>query len=251
MRQHEAGAIVTRANDAYLAHDWYRALTPSQLEAYIRYVFIALKENAYDVDSRAQKNRRINWDGGENNYGHKHKGIWQKVAKAIKDHGVAPGLWLAAHFSPTFHAVRIADNKGFVDSRPELLCSHLSPEVYQRYTDTFEEITLERCIAAEYSAGTQLHLLAGVIEDYDDRSFYVLSDKTNVNATPFFRHALAVEADCQRAIAKYITAAALDYDLNQQLYDPLILLPKNANWVSAQLREVVAENRKYWSRYHG
>jgi hypothetical protein len=251
MRPQEAGAIATRANDAYLADDWYKALTPSQLEAYIRYVFIALKEHAYDLDSRAQRSRRINWDGGENNFGHKHKGIWQKIAKAIRDRGANPGIWMAAHFSPTFHAVRIAENKGFVDNRPELLCSHLSPEVYQKYIDTFEEITLERCVAAEYSVGTQLELLKHVIKDADDLSFYVLSDKTNVNATPFFRHALAVELGCQRAMDKNIVAAALDYDLNQQLYDELMLRPKNANWISAQLKEVVAENRKYWSRYHG
>jgi hypothetical protein len=251
MRPQEAGAIATQANDAYLAHDWYRALTPSQLEAYIRYIFIALKEHAYDVDCRAQRNRRINWDGGENNYGHKHKGIWQKVAKAIKDNDAVPGIWMAAHFSQTFHAVRIAENKGFIDNRPELLCSHLSLEVYQRYMDGFEEVALERCVAAEYSVATQSALLVNVIKDPDDLSFYILSDKTNVNATPFFRHALAVDLDCQRAMNKYIAAAAMEYDLNQQLYDELMLSPKNANWTSAQLKEVVAENRKYWRRYHG
>ena len=84
MRPQEVGGIATQSNDAYLAHDWYVSLTPSQLEAYVRYLYIALQEHAYDPDSKTQRNRRINWDGGQNNFGHKHKGIWQKIAKAIQ-----------------------------------------------------------------------------------------------------------------------------------------------------------------------
>ena len=246
------GVGATRAqNDQYLDHDWHLKLTPRQLEAYIRYLFIALKENAYDFDSPLQIRPRSKWDGGTDNFGVKHKRVWNRVAAVIRQVDAVPGTWVAAHFAPTFHAVRAADNKGLIDNRPELLCSGISSEAYENYSEKFSCLTTERCAAAEISVATQIQLLQKVITNPDDLILYIIADKTNVNATPFFRHAFAAEYGCDRGVAKYIAQAAVDYDINQQLYDKLTVQPENSWWVSDELKTTVAQNRKYWSSYHG
>lgn len=254
MKPQGVGAIAKPVHDEdYLSYDWYRQLTPAQLEAYIRYLFIALREHEYDVESPVHTARRVNWDGGTNQYGHAHKRIWTKIADAIKKAKAVPGTWVAAHFSAAFHAVRIAENKGYIGGRPELLCSGLSLDVYRQYIDSFATITSRLCAAAEHSIGTQMAMLENVITNYDDLILYVVADKTNVNATPFFRYAFAAQesVNCRRASNKYIAAAALEYDINQQLYDELALLPENHWWISPELRQVVADKRKYWRRYRG
>lgn len=250
MRLQEVGARATK-DDALLDCEWYRRLSRPQLEAYIRYLFIALRENAYDVDSPAQRNYRVRWDGGSDNYGSHFKSIWNKIAALVQSHDVVPGTWVAAHFSPAFHAVRVAENKGFTDNRPELLHQKIGLDVYRQYIENFEHITLERCAAAEFSVAMQMNLLHTAIKNPDDLILYIIADKTNVNATPFFRHAFAAEAGCERAVKKYIEQAALEYDMNQQLYDALAQRPENAWWISPELKSVVARNRRHWSAYRG
>lgn len=250
MRLQEVGAPASRDN-RYLDYEWYRQLDQSQLEAYIRYLFIALNENAYDLDSPAHRNKRVKWDGGDNNYGHRHKRIWNKIAAVVKRYDAPPGTWMAAHFSPAFHAIRVAENKGFISNRPELLYSATSYDTYRHHVENFNTITIERCAAAEFSVAVQMELLRPVIKNDDDLILYIVADKTNVNATPFFRHAFAAAAGCDRAVNKYITQAAVEYDMNQQLYDALALAPENAWWISQKLKETVINSRKYWSAYRG
>jgi hypothetical protein len=250
MRLQEVGGIAS-SDAKYLDHEWYRQLSSEQLDAYIRYLFIALKENAYDVDSPAQRMRRHNWDGGKDYFNTKRKKVWSQISATIRRYDAVPGTWVAAHLSPVFHAVRIAENKGFVDNRPELLHNPLSIDVYRQHIEVFDEITTERAAAAEFSVATQMNLLQTVIKDPDDLILYVSADKTNVNATPFFRHAFAAEAECERAVNKYIMQAAVEYDMNQKLYDALAEKPENAGWISPRLLATTAANRKYWSTYHG
>lgn len=248
MKPHGVGGIESPIYDKYLSYDWYKALNRDQLEAYIRYLFIALSEHAYDVDARAQKSKRVHWDGGVNNYGCKQKCVWAKIADAIRANDAVPGTWIAAHFSPSFHAVRIAENKGYVSTRPELICS---PDVYSYYLTTFDSMVTEQCRSAEFSMSAQITLLQKVIQDPDDLMLYIVADKTHFNATPFFRHAFAAHYGCDRGVSRYIVQAAIEYDMNQQLYDDLALRPENEWWISDNLKKVVSENRKYWSKYRG
>lgn len=247
MKLHEVGGKETSVNPAYLEHDWYRQLSTTQLAAYIRYLFIALKENAYDPDSPAHKRRRSKWDGGTDDFGVKHKRVWSRIAAALKQCDASPGIWVAAHFAPTFYSVRAANNKSFVENRPELLCSDVSLDAYQKHIESFDTLATERCTAAEISVSSQMALLQHVIKDYDDLVFYIVCDKTNVNATPFFRHAFAADLNCSRGVARYIAPAALEYDINQPLYDALTPLPLNSWWVSDELKNTVAHNRRQWS----
>lgn len=236
-------------NAAYLKSDWHKQLNNEQLEAYIRYLFIALKTKSYDPNSREHTTVRKNWDGGVNSFGTRFKRVWNRIAKGIRSVDGHPGVWVAAHFSPAFHAVRIAENKGFIDNRPELLVSPLSIDIYRQYSDTFELFTLSRCQSAEISIATQLSLLDSVISDEDDRLFYIVSDGTNVNATPFFRYAFAALGGCSRGMSRYAAPAAADYEMNQPLYDKLAALPENDWWLSSSLRDKVAEIRKDWCVY--
>jgi hypothetical protein len=249
MRLQEAGAIPQNSL-RYLDHDWHKQLTSRQLEAYIRYVFIALKTHSYDLDATEHRTKKLKWDGGVDFHGNNYKRVWNKIVDKIRRYENAlPGIWVAAHFSPTFHAVRVAENKGFIDNRPELLVSELSYDIYCKYVDTFSTLATQRCLAAELSVATQLKMLENVIADPDDRIFYIVADKTNVNATPFFRHAFAAMSGCSRGVEKYQIPAAIEYDVNQSLYDALITQPENDWWVSDSLKTVVAQHRKYWSEY--
>lgn len=247
MRLHEVGDNETSADLSYLAADWHLRLSPAQLAAYIRYLFIAVKENAYEPDAPAHSRKRFKWDGGTDAYGVKHKRVWGRIASAIRQCEAVPGLWVAAHFAPTFYSVRAAGNKSFVENRPELLCSDVSLDAYQKYLELFSTLTNERCAAAEISVASQMELLQNVIKDYDDLVLYIVADKTNVNATPFFRHAFAAHLECARGVLRYLAPAALDYDMNQPLYDEMTAKPLNSWWVSDNLKIVTAKNRRQWS----
>lgn len=246
MRLQEVGGR-SLSDEKYLLHAWHRSLNPAQLEAYIRYLFIALKTKNYDYTSSEHTTIRRKWDGGINNFGTRFKRVWNKIAKGIQHCNAHPGMWVAAHFSPAFHAVRVAENKGFIDNRPELLVNKLSPDVYEKYLASFDELTLSRCRSAEVSVATQLTLLDSVIKDEDDRVFYIVADGTNVNATPFFRHAFAALADCRRGISRYILPAVIEYDMNQPLYDALVSRQENSWWVSDEMRQLLISHREYWS----
>jgi hypothetical protein len=247
MRLHAVGDNATSVDPIYGTPDWHLRLSPQQLAAYVRYLFIALKENAYDVDSPAHNRKRFKWDGGTDAYGVKHKRVWNRIASAIRHADAVPGTWVAAHFAPTFYSVRAASNKSSVDNRPELLCSDVSIDAYQKYLEVFAFLTNERCAAAEISVGSQLRMLQDVIKNQDDRVFYIVADKTNVNATPFFRHAFSALLECPRGVARYLAPAALEYDMNQQLYDAMTAKPDNVWWVSEELKHTVAHNRRHWS----
>lgn len=250
MRLQEAG-VIPQTDARYLSYDWHKNLTSRQLEAYVRYLFISLKTHVYDPSAPEHTNRRLRWDGGRDGFGSNYKSVWNKIVqKLLKQHPQAlPGIWVAAHFSPTFHAVRVAENKGFIDSRPELLAGPLSAEIYTKYVESFGTLTLQRCVAAEISVATQLKLLEHVIPDPDDRVFYVIADKTNVNATPFFRHAFAAASGCSRGVERYRLEALIEYDVNQTLYDELAAEPENDWWLCDDLKAAVARHRKQWSEY--
>ena len=250
MRLQEVGGVATR-DGKYLRHDWYRYLTPEQLAAYVRYVYIALKDQVFDWDTPNHTIKRKSWDGGKNGYNQNQKNIWPDIVTAINRNNATPGIWVAAHLSPSFHAVRVAQNKGYIDGRPMLLKSELSAEVYRQYVDNFESAITRKCAAAEISVGSQLKIAERVVPDPDDLMLLVLCDTTNVNATPFFRHAFAAQAECARAVSRYQLPAAIEYEINQYLYDPLLELPENSWWVSDELKKVVVDVRKHWSTYRG
>jgi hypothetical protein len=239
----------TLLDEKYLDSNWHKNLTAEQLDAYLRYCFISLKTKNYNSASRDHTTPRKNWDGGVNSFGTRFKRIWSKISKGVRHVNANPGIWVSAHFSPAFHAVRVAENKGFIDNRPELLVNPLSVDIYENYLATFDALTLARCQSAEISIATQLRVLEDIIKDEDDRLLYVLADGTNVNATPFFRYAFAVFGSCPRAASRYEMPAVVEYEMNQPLYDKLAAVPENNWWLSDELREKVIEIRKGWCEY--
>jgi hypothetical protein len=249
MRLQEVGGLAD-TDDVILDPEWYRALTTKQLAAYVRYLFIYMQEGVADWDLPAHADARPYWDGGTTPDGVKHKSIWARIIPAIKKIGASPGLWVSAHFSPSVYAVRMAQGKGVIEGRPELLCSSISSDVYQNHLDYFFDTFEHQFIAAQASITTRFNILKALGLPPDDHFFLVICDKTHVNASPFLRHGFASEANCQRAVRKYIARAVIDYEMRQPLYDELFEVRPEYGWlVPAHLKLAVAKFRQHWSRY--
>lgn len=249
MRLQEVGGLA-ETDDVVLDAYWFRHLTTKQLTAYVRYLFIYLQEGAADWDTPAQSKPRPHWDGGKTPDGVNHKSIWDKIVRGIRQLDAHPGLWVAAHFSPSVYAVRIAQGKSVIEGRPELLCSSISPDVYENHSAYFSDVFAQRFAAAQASITTRFNITRSLGLPPDDHFLLVICDKTHVNASPFIRHGFASESNCQRAVNKYLPFAALDYEIKQPLYDRFIEANPEYGWlVPNHLKQAVADLRHHWRRY--
>lgn len=235
-----------------LSHDWFNRLTLPQLEAYIRYLFIFMREGVKDWDTPAHMKRRVHWDGGKDDKGCKHKCIWNLIARRIRSHNANPGMWVAAHFSPSVAAVRLAQGKGLITSRPELLNGTHSYEIYDDYIRHFDELFVDRFASAEASIDTRFKILESLNIERDDRFLLTICDTSHVNATPFLRHAFSAAMDCRRGVFKYAVLAAIDYEMQQPMYDGFIADHDEFNWLlTDNIRKVVVWLRQHWRTYRG
>jgi hypothetical protein len=256
MTHSAAGGISTieqRNDSSSLSHDWYRELSPKQLAAYVRFQFIYLNERAADWDSRAHTRRRPRWDGGEDAYGSKHSAVWPRIVRAATEAAANPGLWVYAHFSQSAAHIQVSPKTHTLpEMRPSMLYSVNSRDIYSRYcADTPAIIEQKYNIAAETTkmrfASTKAYGLAK-----DDQTLYVLCDESYVSASPFFRHALAALATCDRAIERYLWFAALEYEAMQPVYDALLQKkPEYSWWVDNDLPAAVCAIRQHWRNYCG
>jgi hypothetical protein len=240
------------AAETLLSHDWFQQLEPPQLEAYIRYLFIYFREGVKDWDSPAHSRPRPHWDGGKDTKGVRHKNIWKLIAASIDKCGANPSIWVAAHFSPSCGAVRIAQGKSLIATRPELLNSNFSLEIYDEHIRNFDDSFLQRFHSAEASLDTRFKILKSVSLSPDDRALLTLCDKTHVNATPFLRHAFSSQMCCRRAVKRFAVQAALDYEIEQPLYDEFIASHEEFDWLlTDELKNVVIWFRQHWRNYRG
>lgn len=241
-----------QTNADLLSRDWFNDLTAAQLNAYIRYLFIYMREGVKDWDTDAHTAPRPNWDGGKDTKGCKHKCVWTLIANRIRKHNAHPGIWVAAHFSPACTAVRLAQGKGLIATRPELLNSNFSTDIYDMHVNNFDDLFLKRFMSAESSLDTRFKILRAVDLPNDDRALLTLCDKTHVNATPFLRHGFASAMECRRAVRKFAVQAAIDYEMEQPLYDEFIASHDEYEWLlTDELKRVVIWFRQHWSNYRG
>lgn len=241
-----------QAAEELLSHDWYQHLESAQLEAYIRYLFIYMREGAKDWESDAQTKPRPHWDGGKDNKGVRHKSVWKLIADRIRYCNAHPGMWVAAHFSPSITASRIAQGKGLIATRPELLNNNHSIEIYNDYVANFDDRFMARFLSAESSLDTRFKILAPLGIEPDDRFLLVACDTTHVNATPFLRHAFSAGMGCRRAVKRFAVQAAVDYEMEQPAYDQFIASHEDFEWLlTDELKRVVIWLRQHWSTYRG
>jgi hypothetical protein len=248
MRLQEVGDR-SRPEQIYLREDWHSALTDKQLEAYLRYLFIYSNEGVINWEDDAHTKKRAWWDGGRDNFsGTRYKNIWDKILRALKRVNAHPGLWVAAHFSPSVYAVRTAQGKGLISGRPELLASDESANIYAHYLENFAEYFAHRYAAAEASFTTRYAIMEPLDLPHDDKILSIVCDVSHVNAPPFLRHAFAANLNCERGARKFLWAAALDYEMRQPLYDKYIADNPTLDWfVPDHLLKHVAGIRKHWS----
>jgi hypothetical protein len=249
----ETNTIEQRNDSSSLSHDWYRDLSPVQLTAYVRFQFIYLNERVPDWDSLAHTRRRPSWDGGVDRYGVKHSSVWAKAVRAINEANANPGLWVYSHFSPLAANIQVSPKTHTLpEMRPSMLYRPHSFSTYQRYcAETAGMLEQRHIMAAETVrmrfASTKAYNLAK-----DDQTLYVLCDESYVSASPFFRHAFAALANCDRAVERYLWFAALEYEALQPIYDGLIQKkPEYSWWVDNDLPAAVCAIRQHWRNYCG
>jgi hypothetical protein len=198
--------------------DWHTQLTDEQFAAYVRYQYIRLYSLDWDWDSPAHNKTRVNWDGGKDRFGVKHKPVWSKITRIIRQFKADPGLWVAAQFSDISCAKTVAQTHTVPDIRPTNLASAEALGVYEQYclkTPT----ALQR--AFEVAGATIATRLRGTLSSGmtpDDQVFYVLCDESYVSASPFFRYVFAEQLNCPRAVERYLWRAAIDYEAQQRIY---------------------------------
>lgn len=235
-----------------LSHDWFLRLNAEQIEAYIRYLFIYMREGVADWDTPAHARKRPHWDGGKDSKGCKHKSVWNLIAKKIKENAANPGMWVAAHFSPSVTAVRLSKGLGLISNRPEILNSTSSVEIYDDYVRNFDELFMDRFESAAASIDTRFKILEPLPLSRDDRMLSTICDTSHVNATPFLRHAFSAEMGCRRGARKFAVAAALDYEMQQPMYDNFIDNNDGYEWLRTDdIKKVVVWLREHWSTYRG
>lgn len=237
-------------NNSSLAGDWYKRLTPAQLAAYVRFQFIYLNERAADWDSSAHARRRPAWDGGKDSYGVKHSSVWAKAIRAIVAANAHPGIWVYAHFRTAQRPLDV--HTRVPEARPAMLYSASSSDIYENYRNTAVATIQKQYELAAETLKMRFASTAAYGLSKEDQTLYVLGDESYVTATPFFRHAFAALAHCDRAIERYLWFAALEYDALQPLYDRAMLKDSELAWWTANdLPAAVCAIRQHWSTYNG
>ncbi len=242
---------LTAPEQALLAHDWYKLLTPIQMTAYVRYQYIYLKDNALDWDSPTHARRRPTWDGGKDNYGVRRTSVWGEIAKRIEMFDAVPGMWVHAHFSPAAEVRLNPVTSGLPDIRPSFLHSAASPAIYSRHCKIMPEIIVDQFELAGRTIHARMVTTNPLRLSKEDQNLYVLCDENYVSATPFFRHAFAAAAECYDAVETYLWQAALEYEVHQISYDSVVASNGEQWWLTDNLKAAVIEIRKHWRDYNG
>lgn len=233
--------------------NWYVDLTPDQLAAYVRYQFIRLNENVTDWDDRAHRKKRFVWDGGsKNRVGVPQSSVWHKIVNHIAAAGAHPGMWVQAHFSPAAERhLNVAF--GLSDISHTALHSGRSAYVYNKYTQIGPELVLHAYELALDTIKLRMQATARIKLTDADRTTYVLCDEAYVTASPFFRYAFAARRNCDVAMQMYLRRAAIDYDVNQPLYDYVIANSSDdySWWLPEELKAATTEIRNHWRNYCG
>jgi len=251
MRLQEVGGHKQDAAEL-LSHDWFQSLTSGQIEAYLRYLFIYSREGVADWDTPAHTKTRVHWDGGKDDKGCRHKSVWNLISRQISHHNANPGMWVSAHFSPSVTAVRLAQGKGLIANRPEILNSKNSIEIYDDYVSNFDEQFMHKFSSAEASIDTRFKILESLNLPIDDRFLLAICDRSHINASPFLRHAFSAGMNCRRAVKKFAVHAAIDYEMQQPAYDRFIAANQEFGWVvTDEIKKIVVWLRQHWSAYHG
>ena len=245
MRPNGAGAVQDLPIE--LTPNWHLSLNDHQLAAYIRYQFIRLHEKVWDWNEPAHNRTRARWDGGKDNFGVNHSGVWSRIIKQVRTNNADPGLWVQAHFSPVSYKRQIAETHSVPDIRPNNLCSAKSLGIYSEYRAHLSQILLTGLNVAGETIANRFRGTAALNMPPDDQAFYVLCDENYVTASPFFRHAFAAQMGCERAVERYLWFAALDYEAQQRGYD---LALRDERWCFTELlRAAVQDIRKHWGEF--
>ncbi len=234
-------------NDArpLLAHDWHKYLSPPQLMSYIRHAYIWRSTGSTSLNSPDQCKKTVRWDGGEDSFGCKFTPVWPRILKMMHSYDAEPGIWVAAHFSPIANVIR-GDNTGSFEIReisPTNLCSKTSERLYTDYCVFFPKYLQDNYETAGRSVGLRLKSLARLPLSREAQYSCALCDENYVTASPFFRHAIAVQAGATDAAERYLWPAAFDYESQQPLYSSV------PPWcITDQLLDAVEMIRTYWRR---
>lgn len=244
--------IETIKQSDLLNSNWYESLSLPQLVAYIRYQFIYLNERVVDWDAPAHARRRPNYDGGKDKFGVNHSSKWAQAARVIGKFSAHPGMWVHSHFSPIASVALTSSTQHIPEIRPSSLYSAKSSEFYVKYCSDLPRILMQKFLLSAHTIKSRTLSVKHFNLSEDARNFYVVCDESYVTAPPFFRHAFAALANCERGVERYLWRAALDYEVHQAVYDNLIETNETdiSWWVTDNLRAAVCEIRRHWGAYN-
>lgn len=245
MTPNGAGAVQEQVESP----DWYNRLNDRQLCAYVRYHFVRLYELELDWDAPVHNRRKTYWDGGLDHFGVNHSSAWSRILRCIRAIRADPGAYVCAHFSGQSMKAQVAKTGCLPDIRPNMLASSRSSGVYAEYCNDSRVSFAHSC---DVAGGTIANRLRGTVNyklSPEDQLYYVLCDERYVSASPFFRHAFAARLGCDRAVEKYLWAAAIDYEAQQRIYNTAL---ENEPWcITEPLMAAVIEIRRHWLEYAG
>ena len=249
MQHNEAGETVV--NSALYPPDWHKALSEKRLMAYVRHAYIWRSTGAVNKSSREQTKLNPRWDGGQDAYGVKFTAVWPRIARLIRALDADPGIWVAAHFSPSCYGKFLTQKGSFEvpDITPSNLCSKVSETIYNEYCSNFPKTAIDAYNTAGRSIALRLRSLQKLDISDADRNLCVLHDEGYVTATPFLRQGFANGLNVPDVIDSYLRPAAFDFESKQRLYERVIPEFMPAWLISDKLVEAVNAIRVHWSKY--
>ena len=206
--------------DPLLSQDWYKELSPPQLLGYIRHAYIWRSTGTTNLSSPEQAKKNVRWDGGEDSFGCKFTPVWPRILKMITSYDAEPGIWVAAHFSPLATVIS-GDGNGSFEMReisPTHLCSKTSVKLYHDYCNFLPKAIADNCDTAMRSVVLRIKSLSRLPLTRSAQYECAVCDESHVTAAPFFRHAIALQAEAHDAANKYLWPAAFEYEAQQRLY---------------------------------
>jgi|688.fasta_scaffold213822_2 hypothetical protein len=228
-----------------LSPDWYKQLNLKQLSAYVRHAYVWRQYGSTSFDSSAQFKHVNRWDGGTDAFGCKFTPVWPRIAKMITTVGADPGIWVASHFSTVAQKKQTTTNASFEvrDVAPSQLCGKNSQNIYEAYCAITPQIIQQEYETAGRSINLRLKSLSRIGLSKADQYACAICDDGYVTAAPFFRHGFATLFDAKDAAAKYLPAAALEYEAQQRLYANV------PDWcITDKLLDTVNTIRAHWRR---
>ena len=149
------------------------------------------------------------WDGGQDQWGGRHKPIWPTVANVLLREQFDPATYLQVQFQET---------NGRSSPKPSQLVSNEAIARYRAYLLRADEILKKELERAEHHLHRRLMQLALARGTQEQKIITALMDETAVQACVLYRYCVAAKFNIAVAMQRYYSAALQQYLFQADLY---------------------------------